>query len=196
MASNYRPVSITCIASKLMEHILVSSMMNQAHSQNISYHLQHGFHSWLSCETYVIKFIHDLVTYMQSGTQTDVIVMDSSKALYKASNNKLMLDPSLWVRQICGSDDFCQIEPRVVVEGETSSEVPVTSGIPQGSVISPCLFLFYINDILDNITSTIRLSTDDTSMYLAIKPNSNNAAVLQEDLDKLRKWCFILKNVM
>ena len=71
-----------------------------------------------------------------------------------------------------------------MVEGETPSEVPVPSGVPQGSVLGPCLFLFCINDIPNNITSTIRLFADDTLMYLTLKPKSN-AAVLQEDLDKL-----------
>ena len=81
---------------------------------------------------------------------------------------------------------FCKIEPKEVVEGETSSEVPVTSGVPQGSVLGPCLFLFYINDIPNNITSTLRLFADDTLMYLAIQPKLNTA-VLQEDLDKLTR---------
>ena len=80
---------------------------------------------------------------------------------------------------------LCQIEPRV--EGEPSSEVPVTSGVPQGFVLGPCLFLFYINDNPNNITSKISLFADDTLMYLALKPKSN-AAVFQEDLDKLAKW--------
>ena len=67
-----RPVSLTCIASKLTEHILVSSMMKHAQSQIIIHHLQHGFRFQFSCETQLIQFINDLVTYMQSGTQTDL----------------------------------------------------------------------------------------------------------------------------
>ena len=66
-------------------------------------------------------------------------------------------------------------------------EVPVTSGVPQGSVLGPCLFHFYTNDIPDNITSTVRLIADDIIMYIALKPKTNTAA-LQEDLHKVDKW--------
>ena len=76
LASNYRPISLTCIASKLMEYILVSNIMKHAQSHNIFYDLQHGFRSHVSCETQLIQFIHNLVTNMQSGAQTDVTVMD------------------------------------------------------------------------------------------------------------------------
>ena len=86
----YRPISLTCIASKLMEHILVSNIMKHAQSHNILYDLQHGFRSRVSCETQLIQFTNDLVTNMQSGAQTDVIVMDFSKAFDKVSHTKLV----------------------------------------------------------------------------------------------------------
>ena len=64
-----------------MEHILVNNVMKHAQSHNILYHLHHGFRSRVSCETQLIQFTHNLVSNMQSGAQTDVIVMDCSKAL-------------------------------------------------------------------------------------------------------------------
>ena len=90
IASNYRPISLTCVPSKLMEHILVSNIMKYAQSHNILYDLQHGFCSCVSRETQLIKFTHDLVTNMQSGAQTDVIVMDFSKPFDKVSHTKLI----------------------------------------------------------------------------------------------------------
>ena len=66
-----------------MEHVLVSNIMKHAQSHNILYDLQHGFRSSVSCETQLIQFTHDLVTNMRSGAQTDVIVMDFSKAFDK-----------------------------------------------------------------------------------------------------------------
>ena len=191
LASNYRPISLTCIASKLMEHILVSNIMKHAQSHNILYDLQHGFRSRVSCETQLIQFTNDLVTNMQSGAQTDVIVMDFSKAFDKVSHTKLVDKlhhygiqgkTNSWVKAF-----LTDRSQRVLIEGEASSEVLVTSGVPQGSVLGPCLFLFYINDIPDNITSTVRLFADDTIMYIALKPKINTAA-LQEDLNTLDKW--------
>jgi len=71
---------------------------------------------------------------------------------------------------------------RVVIEGEKSVIIKVESGVPQGSVLGPSLFLFYINGMPDNITSTVRLFADDTIAYLTVSSDSNT---LQEDLNKL-----------
>ena len=73
----------------------------------------------------------------------------------------------------------------VVVEDETSTSIPVESRVPQGSVLKPSLFLFYINDMPDGIQSTVRLFADDTIAYVTI---SSDAANLQQDLDKLAEW--------
>ena len=167
--------------------------MKHAQSHNILYDLQHGFRSRVSCETQLIQFTNDLVTNMQSGAQTDVIVMDFSKTFDKVSHTKLI--DKLHHYGIQGKNNswvkafLTDRSQRVLIEGEASSEVLVTSGVPQGSVLGPCLFLFYINDIPDNITSTVRLFADDTIMYIALKPKINTAA-LQEDLKGSQSFRF------
>ena len=75
----------------------------------------------------------------------------------------------------------------VVIEGVSSSKVPVISCVPQGSVLGPCLFLYYINDIAEQLTSTTRLFADDTMIYMAVK-GENDAKLLQADLNKLTDW--------
>ena len=78
---------------------------------------------------------------------------------------------------------------RVVLDGETSDACPVLSGVPQGSVLGPCLFLrlMYINDMSENIQSNIRPFADDTIMYLTIS-NKSDCLDLQRDLSKLETW--------
>jgi len=76
---------------------------------------------------------------------------------------------------------------RVVCNGENSSSAPVLSGVPQGSVIGPLLFLVYINDLPENVRSTVRLFADDTIMYLTVSGDSD-AEVLQQDLNSLAEW--------
>ena len=75
----------------------------------------------------------------------------------------------------------------MVLEGDCSEEVPVTSGVPQGSVLGPVLFLVYINDLPDKVKSQVRLFADDTAAYLAITKLAKSKQ-LQDDLDTLQEW--------
>ena len=74
-----------------------------------------------------------------------------------------------------------------MLAGECSSEVPVTSGVPQGSVLGPLLFLLYINDLPENIQPQVRLFADDTAVYLTVR-NQNDSRILQNDLNTLQEW--------
>ena len=74
-----------------------------------------------------------------------------------------------------------------LVEGESSAEARVKSGVPQGSVLGPLLFLIFINDLSENTTSTVRLFADDCVMYRPIR-HANDCEALQEDLNKLHDW--------
>ena len=117
--------------------------------------------------------------------------MDFAKAFDKVSHMHLIkkLDyygvrgkSNRWIKSFLSDR-----QQQVLLEGEHSDKVPVTSGVPQGSVLGPCLFIYYINDIANNMTSTIRLFADDTVAYLAIK-GKKDADKLQEDLNKLGEW--------
>ena len=76
--ANYRPISLTCIISKVMEHIICSNIMAHANTHNILYSLQHGFRSKRACETQLVEFVHDIVSNMAAGLQTDVCILDFS----------------------------------------------------------------------------------------------------------------------
>ena len=189
--ANYRPISLTCIASKMMEHIMCSNIMSHASSHNILYNLQHGFRNQRSCETQLLEFAHDIVSNMQDGFQTDVCVLDFCKAFDKVGHQRLVEklrwygidgEANSWIR-----DFLTNRTQSVVIDGVSSSSVPVVSGVPQGSVLGPCLFLFYINDIAENLTSTTRLFADDTMIYMAVK-GEGDAKLLQQDLDTLSRW--------
>ena len=80
-----------------------------------------------------------------------------------------------------------QSQASVVVEGEESDSVPVTSGVLQGSVLGPILFLAYINDLTQDIVSQVRIFADDTAIYLTVESNTDSDC-LQKDLDQLQAW--------
>ena len=188
---NYRPISLTCICCKILEHVVVSAIMTHADKHNILYPLQHGFRKRRSCETQLLEFIDDVSKNLENSTQTDILIMDFSKAFDKVSHNLLSHklahygiqgNTNRWIRSFLS--DRTQA---VVLEGEKSDYVSVRSGVPQGSVLGPSLFLFYINDIPFGIDSTVRLFADDTIAYLTIKSDAD-CTTLQKDLDKLSTW--------
>jgi hypothetical protein len=190
-AENYRPISLTCICCKLLEHIITSHIMKHADRLNILYPLQHGFRSKRSCETQLIEFVDDITKNMSAGKQTDILIMDFSKAFDKVSH--ILLLHKLEHYGIRGNINRWIVSflynrtHAVVVDGENSIHIDVESGVPQGSVLGPSLFLLYINDMPVGIKSTVRLFADDTIAYLTISSykDSND---LQNNLEKLALW--------
>ena len=125
------------------------------------------------------------------GQQTDLILLDFSKVFDKVSHTKLLFklhqhlitqNNLSWIKAFLLGRSQC-----VTLEGEKSSEIPVTSGVPQGSVLGPILFLLYINDLPDKITSQVRLFSDDTAVYLTVT-GKGDSHTLQQDLIKLEHW--------
>ena len=176
-----------CLLQGLWAHCGISHP--QRH--NLLYSLQHGFRSKLSCETPLVEFVRDLAENMYAGHQTDVLVMDFSKAFDIVGHRRLLTKlqgygvtgkMNSWIQNWLV--DRTQV---VVIDGEQSGPVPVTSGVPQGSVLGPCLFLFFINDMAEQPQSTVRLFADDTIAYLAVDSQCDVMA-LQHDLDVLAEW--------
>ena len=117
--------------------------------------------------------------------------MDFSKAFDKVGHKRLLEKVTRygitgrthrWIENFLSNR-----KQRVVLDGEQSDTVPVTSGVPQGSVLGPCLFLLFINDLAQGLDSTVRLFADDTIAYMVIG-NGSDASHLQQDLDRLAHW--------
>ncbi|KAK7087826.1 hypothetical protein V1264_021830 [Littorina saxatilis] len=146
---------------------------------------QHGFRKQRSCETQLLELINELAANLDRNGQTDVVVMDFAKAFDKVNHSLLVHKLHHYgIRNSTNSWISSFLHGRsqaVVVEGSRSTNIPVKSGVPQGSVLGPCLFLIYINDLAARVSSTTRLFADDTIVYRLIAAASDHAA-LQSDL--------------
>ena len=189
--ANYRPVSLTAICCKVSEHIITSETLRHLDQNKILKDIQHGFRKKHSCETQLLITTHDIASILNNQSQVDVAVLDFAKAFDKVPHLRLLeklryynLDANVigWIKSFLSNRS-----QRVVVDGFQSEDAPVLSGVPQGTVLGPLLFLIFINDISEDLESIVRLFADDCVLYREIKSQADVEA-LQRDLDKLIKW--------
>ena len=186
--SNYRPIFLTCLCCKMLEHIVLSHVAKHLSQKNILLDSQHGFRARLSTVTQLITSVHDWATTLEHRGQTDVILLDFSKAFDKVSHHHLSVKLDFY--RIRGSTQrwinafLANRQQAVSVNVRHSPWGKATSGVPQGSVLGPALFLLYINDIQDNIHSQIRLFANDSIIYREIKDHDDHL-ILKQDLQIL-----------
>ena len=190
-AVNYRPVSLTCITCKLFEHIVCKHILGHLEEHGILTDLQHGFRTGRSCETQLITTFQDIASaYNKKGSQIDIAVLDFSKAFDTVPHDGLLsklkhygIDDKIWTWI---SNFLKQRKQRVVVDGIQSDLVTVDSGVLQGTVLGPILFLLH-NDLPSVISSKVRLFADDCLVYGEIKSRQDQND-LQKDLNLLESW--------
>ena len=191
--SNYRPVSLTCVTSKLLEHIICSQVRGHLDTHGILTWFQHGFRAGRSCETQLAVTMHDLHKLADLGTKVDMDILDFSKAFDVVPHTRLLNklqfygindEVCCWIRNFLEGRT-----QRVMVDGVFLLEENVDSGVPQGTVLGPLLFLLFINDITTNLNTgtRIRLFADDCLIYRAIH-SIQDQIILQQDLGTLQSW--------
>ena len=163
--------------------------MNHLIQNNLVFPNQHGFAPQQSCLTQQIEVMNNWTNTIDNGGADDVILLDTKKAydsvphrhlLSKLKSNAFHVKVLKWIDSVL--TDRIQ---RVVVNAIPSSWTPVKSGVPQGSVLGPTLFLCYINDLSSVVkNSHVKLFADDTKIYKAIAERRDCDA-LQSDLHQL-----------
>lgn len=192
LIANYRPIALTCTCCKLLEHVIYKHVMKFLEANSVLSPAQHGFRHGFSTVTQLVEVIHDFASAINNHTQIDAIFLDFTKAFDKLSHPKLLLKVSHilknsticnWIESYLTSRKQC-----VSFNQATSTMLPVSSGVPQGSVLGPLLFLLYINDIADNCNVKIRLYADDCVIYSVIN-SINDQLQLNRELHQLFQWC-------
>ena len=188
LACNYRPVSLTCVPCKLLEHIVCSNIMAHLGEYKLLSDRQHAFRKGHSCETQLTTVINDWAKILDYSGQVDTFTLDFEKAFDTPSHELLkskLFSYGNGGKTLKWIESFlCSRNQRVVVNGVKSDWAPVLSGVPQGTVLGPLLFILYINDISSDIESEIRLFADDCVCYREIK-DEEDTVQLQRDIDRL-----------
>ena len=176
-SENYRPISLTSVPGKIMERLIRDEIVDHMKQNQLFSKSQDGFLAGRSCTTQLLEFLEDITTALDQGDDVDVIYLDFCKAFDKVPHKRLL--KKLWEYGIRGNvhawvKDFLTNRSQLVkINGASSEPVNVTSGVPQGSVLGPILFLIYINDLPDTIAAIIKLFADDAKVYRSISTVEN-----------------------
>lgn len=202
--SNYRPISITSILSKVMEKIVNRKILSYLESNNLLDDRQYGFRPRRSTGDLMTYLSHEIGRSIHSSGEAQVLSLDIAKAFDRVSHKGLLakleccgVPQSImgWIRSFLEGRNI-----RVVLDGSQSDPFPILSGVPQGSVLSPTLFLVFINDLLSSTLNPIHSFADDSTLHCSYELNRTNTLTqilsaraslvssLNDDLDRIHSW--------
>ena len=194
-ANNYRPVSLTSVFCRLFETVLHNYVYCHLEHNNLISNVQHGFVRNRSTMTNQLLMLDVLTTNYDQNIQTEMILLDYSKTFDMVPHRKLLAvltsykvhhSVVQWIKNLLLSRT-----QQTVVENFLSKRTKVPSGVPQGSVIGPLLFIIYITTLLEKLKSFkdvfVFAFADD------IKLISKNQKMLQQALQYVEKWCSTFK---
>jgi len=190
---NYRPVSLTSICYKVIKKIIRDKIVGHLKGNNLILKAQHGFVSNRSCTTNLLEYLEEVTRGIDERRALDVIYLDFAKAFDKVPVARLIKKLESFgvegevLRWVKGW--LTDKKQRVLVDGAKSSWKEVLSGVPQGSVLGPVLFVIFINDLEDAVTATqiVKMFADDTKVGQDVS-EPGGCEELQSTLNKLWKW--------
>ena len=190
-AGNYRPVSLTSVPCKIMEGIIKGELTQLAEEHGLVSGQQHGFVRGRSCLTNLLECVEEWIKALDEGFGLDIIYLDYRKAFDTVPHLRLLqklrsygLPRGLvsWISAFLAGRRM-----RVVVNGSYSEWSEVLSGVPQGSVLGPLLFVLFVNDLPGCIATNMRMFADDTKVWSSVG-SLLDGRKLQDDLDGLSRW--------
>jgi len=192
LPANYRPISLTTVIGKILESIVRDKLVDHCMLYNLFSDAQHGFVPGRSCMTQLLTVMEDWTLALDNSHSIDSVYLDFQKAFDTVPHQRLLHKLSAygvgrslrdWLQNFLTERSQC-----VVLNGMTSTSIAVKSGIPQGSVLGPILFVLYINDLPRTcIRSIVKIFADDTKIYRSVDDEAGRN-ILQQDLDTLNNW--------
>ena len=191
LPSNYRAITLTSVVCKIMEKIIVIKIHKHLKENDLEDKHQHGFTPKKSTISNLIEALNIWTEAVSHGIPVDIIYLDYEKAFDKVPHRRLVKQLSKygitgnvqqWIK-----DYLHNRTQRVRVNGQFSTTSRVLSGVPQGSVLGPLLFLIFVADMAPIVQNFISLYADDTKLF-SYMLESNTSASIQEDINKLSSW--------
>jgi len=190
--ANYRPVALTNHLTKLFERVMRKQIVNHLNDHNLFNSTQHGFRAGRSTLTQLLNYYDDILFYLEMGKEVDAIYLDFAKAFDKVDHGIILHKLKqmciggkvlMWIRTFLKSR-----QQQVRVQQVLSDPVTVTSGVPQGSVLGPLLFLILMSDINLNVTDAkVGSYADDTRTWKGIASDADTSS-LQQQLNSIYVW--------
>ena len=180
-----------CILCRLLKNIIKDVIMDHCNDSHVFTDSQDGFRGKRGCILQLLTVFDTWSKYIDSDIPVDTVFLDFRKAFDSVPHKRLLLKleklgvPGNVLKWI--SDFLSDILQCVVINGQSSEWSEVTSGVPQGSVLGPLLFILYVNDLPDQVNSYCKLFADDAKLYKELQ-NLDDFETMQDDLNKLCQW--------
>ena len=185
---NYRPVSLLPICGKILERLMFNEMFEFFIENKLIPSSQSGFKPGDSCINQLLSITHEIYSSFDEGLEVRSVFLDISKAFDKVWHDGIIF--KLTQNGISGNllnllrNFLHDRKQRVVLNGQFSTWKSVNAGVPQGSILGP-LFLIYINDLTESLSSNAKLFADDTSLFSVIYDIQTSANNLNKDLERI-----------
>ena len=194
LIKNYRPISLLPICGKMFEKIIFNNLNNYLNANNLITKNQSGFRPGDSTSNQLLYLVNEIHKAFEDSKSLEVrtVFLDISKAFDRVWHEGLIFK----LKQNGISGNLIKLfenylhnrKQRVVLNGFYSDYSAIESGVPQGSVLGPLLFLIYINDLETNIISNVKFSADDTMLFSIVKDPVISANILNHDLEMIYQW--------
>jgi hypothetical protein len=191
-AGNYRPVSLTPVVCKIFEGFVRDALCAHLVENKVLSDDQFGFTKGRSCVTQLLVTINDWMSSLDNGVPVDAVYLDLQKAFDTVPHLRLLqklrgygINGNLlsWI-----SDFLSNRTQYVNINGHRSDKTSVTSGVPQGSVLGPILFIYFINDMPAQVSCKTKIFADDTKAYSEVDDGPASREKIQKCIDQLVDW--------